>query len=279
MDITIITACKADEQKDRIDLLIQSVQRQSAKLLERCEWIWIINGKFANELAVYIKASVKGLTFVKIVCEDNRLFPGQARMVGIKMASGKYICVQDSDDAMLPNRLEVQFAICENTVTDVLYSRLIHFQDNQQYRLICDKFKKTEEKSVERISKLRLALHCVPRNPSAFIRRDVFDKFCYHTSLTASEDYWLWCNILLGGGVICYCDTPLVAYRIDEKFYSRRVGVDNYNNDVLVKSFYIRGLTSFPEPVSVFIARILSSHRKFSDFWFSLIYKFFYLKI
>ena len=272
-NISIITACKASESLDYINQLIESVESQGRDTLTQCEWIWVINGDNCINIANHISRNVKLVDF-HIILSEIALTPGKARNLAIMSAKGEFICIQDSDDLMLRNRLVLQVKMLKFYNADVIYTPLIHFKDGK-YESPANTFNDTTlNDKVKILNNIRLAFHCTPRNPSAFIRKSVFIRSSYHPSLIVSEDYYLWCDIVSNGGKIICLNAPLVAYRIDDSFYSRRVGLRYFTSDYLVKMHYITSTTKFPHLLASLFSTITSVHRLLPIFIFSRLYRF-----
>lgn len=267
--ISIITACKSTESLAHVEELVASVQAQG-ELLAVCEWIWAINGPGATDLARIVQERAGRFVNVRVLTDELLLGPGAARTIAIQHATGDYICIQDSDDLMLPGRLQRQMEMIREADVDVLYTKLILFESNDELPTLTAAGRGTD---IKRIGALRLALHCAPRNPSAFIRRRVFEHSNYHPTLRISEDYWLWCHVILTGGSIAESQEPLVAYRTDRDFFHRRRGVEYFRSDVLVKTHFLRCWLGVPRGVALLLSTVTSAHRLLSASLFSTLYR------
>ena len=268
--ISIITACKSTESTLYIDELLESVRVQG-EVLCSCEWVWVINGEDANSLARYIKEHAGTFIELRILTREHPMTPGAARKLAVEHASGDFICIQDSDDLMLSGRLRLQLNMMRETKVDVLYTKLVLFSSIDDLE---DSSLWINKKYLKRIGPSRLALHCAPRNPSAFIRRSVFSNSSYHLELKSSEDYWLWCNVLLNGGSIMESGEPLVAYRVDQNFFHRRRGYETFRNDVIVKTYFLTRWLKVHRYVGLLFAILSSSYRLLGYKVFLYLYRF-----
>jgi glycosyltransferase involved in cell wall biosynthesis len=267
--ISIITACKSTESLAHIEALVASVQTQG-DVLAVCEWIWAINGPGAIDLARFVQERAGCFVKVHVLTDELLLGPGAARTIAIQHATGDFICIQDSDDLMLPWRLQRQLEMIREADVDVLYTKLVLFESNEELPALTAA---AREAGIKRIGALRLALHCAPRNPSAFIRRRVFEHSSYHPTLRISEDYWLWCHVILNGGSIAESREPLVAYRTDRNFFHRRRGFEYFRSDVLVKTHFLTRWLGMPRVVGLLFSTVSSAHRLLSASLFSLLYR------
>lgn len=133
-----------------------------------------------------------------------------ARNSGIARATGEYICILDSDDIMLPKKIERQLVYMEaHPDCDITYSDLYHFIDDTT----------------------RIYHHPMPAvgndvytsllygnsiNPNAvFFRRSVYERFGgFDESLLSAEDWDYWLTIAYRGARFMYQPERLTLYRM-----------------------------------------------------------------
>ena len=74
-------------------------------------------------------------------------------------------------------------------------------------------------------------------------RIDVFDKhnLKYKDELKNTQDYYLWVDAIKSGIKLANINEPLLKFRIDEKFHSRR-GINKAKNDFNARIYAIREL-------------------------------------
>jgi len=78
------------------------------------EFIIINDGSMDNSLDII--QSFKDRR-IKIINQEKNLGNYPARNLGMTIATGKYLCVMDSDDISLPNRLQIQYHFLEKNPT------------------------------------------------------------------------------------------------------------------------------------------------------------------
>lgn len=131
--------------------------------------------------------------------------------IGMSMAKGEYIARIDSDDVMLPERLEKQVELFERDASvTVCCSWFNLFGTNQS---------KQEGMSGRVIRPYhRFLLGNFLANPTSMIRRSFLEKnqLHYHEDYIFSEDYKLWTEIARLGGGFFVIPEYLVKYRVHE---------------------------------------------------------------
>jgi glycosyltransferase involved in cell wall biosynthesis len=111
--------------------------------------------------------------------ENSGNYP--ARNLGMKRARGKYICVMDSDDIAMPDRIEKQFQFMET---------------NKKYGLCGGQSTTTGEEDIrpwceyEKLKIWQMGMMSF-RHPTVFIRRSFLKKYhlSYNTNLRYAADY------------------------------------------------------------------------------------------
>lgn len=127
---------------------------------------------------------------------------------GIESSCGKYIVRFDADDVMLPNRLSIQYQFMEDhSEIDVCGSYIELFGDFNEtitgYPL-----------SHKDITNL-LIIRCPLANSSSCIRKDFLKQhnIRYSDEHIYCEDYKLWADIAMAGGVFSNIPEVLLRYR------------------------------------------------------------------
>lgn len=105
-----------------------------------------------------------------------------ARNEGIKLAKGKYICVMDSDDISLPNRLRKQYDFMERNKHVGLCGSFVRIVDSDEIVTAPEDY---EEIKVWSLSNIMF------RHPTVFIRTEVIKRFKlrYNDKFRYAADY------------------------------------------------------------------------------------------
>lgn len=182
-----------------------SVIIQSYKNLE----IIIVNDGSTDDTNEIINEYVSKDSRIIVINQENKGL-ASARNTGIKHAKGEYLCIIDSDDIMLPNKIYEQYKFLENNPEcDFTYSDLYHFIDgtNKIYHHL------VSELSLDPYTSL---LYGNAINPNAvFFRRAVYDKWGgFDERLRSAEDWDYWLTLSYNGVNFKYQPLALTLYRM-----------------------------------------------------------------
>lgn len=134
------------------------------------------------------------------------------RNTGLRVATGEYIALLDSDDEWMPNKLELEVKYL-NTYPSVglVYSNYTYFGSREGYR------KSGFEGARLPHTLTGLFLDNPISSSAALIRRACFDKVGYFDeSVVQSGDFDMWLRIAKDF-VIDYINTPLARYRLHDR--------------------------------------------------------------
>lgn len=157
------------------------------------------------------------------------------------LANGKYIVRMDSDDIMLPHRLQRQYDYMEShKEISVCGSWIKTFgTDNSIYKL------KTENRDI--ICEMLIGNPLC--HPSVIIRMDILNavfynnnKDVYNQSYIYAEDYKLWYDIITNGGIISSIDEVLLLYRCSDTQMSYLKGEISCRNALKIRMAYLKDI-------------------------------------
>lgn len=157
------------------------------------------------------------------------------------LANGKYIVRMDSDDIMLPHRLQRQYDYMEShKEISVCGSWIKTFgTDNSIYKL------KTENRDI--ICEMLIGNPLC--HPSVIIRMDILNavfynnnKDVYNQSYIYAEGYKLWYDIITNGGIISSIDEVLLLYRCSDTQMSYLKGEISCRNALKICMAYLKDI-------------------------------------
>ncbi len=190
---------------------IESVLNQTYKDFE----IIIIDDGSSDNSLKCVESFMKG-TDIKVMKQNNS-GPSSARNLGIKSALGKYRAFLDSDDIMMPDRLELQVrALEEDRNIGLVYTDLMTFNESGIVYNSKKRYITPHSGSVLN----RLLVENFITTSTVMVRKECLDNVGYFDEkLKHSEDYKMWLKIAMKYK-IGYVDLPLVKYRYHENSLS-----------------------------------------------------------
>ncbi len=169
------------------------------------EWEAIVADDYSTE---DIKAIVEEVNDERIHYVRNEGTPGPsaARNVGNALAQASLIAVADSDDIILPRRLEVSLKYFdEHPETDVFYSRMYNFPDGTYaFRNHSSFIPYNRDELYER--------DFIP-HVTVVYKKDLISEFPYDETLLAAIDYEMLLKFADRNKVFGWVEEPLTLYR------------------------------------------------------------------
>lgn len=139
----------------------------------------------------------------------------------------KYIARMDADDICAPNRLVTQCRFLErNSEIDIVGSDVIEI-DDEGNEIFYKKMKSSHEELV-----CDLIRRCPFNHPTVVFRNSVFTRYKlrYTDGIKNTQDYYLWVDCLAKGLKFANINKPLLFFRVNSDFHSRR-GLNKAKND------------------------------------------------
>ena len=179
--------------------------------------------------------------FVHINFNQNNL--GLAHRMNEIISSVKeefiFFARMDADDIARNDRFikQVQFLNSHPDI-DIVGSDVIEFNNNNS-DCFYKKMDSDHESMINNVIK-----RCPFNHPSVMMRSSVFDVAKYNSSLMNTQDYYLWVDLAVLGYKFSNINEPLLKFRVDENFHSRR-GVKKALNDLRSRLYAMKHLRLF----------------------------------
>lgn len=152
----------------------------------------------------------------------------------------EYVARMDADDVNEIERLERQVNFfCENNHVDVIGTDVIEITENG-HELFYKRMDSDHDLIYSRIIK-----KCPFNHPTVMFKIKIFeDGFRYNSRLMNTQDYYLWVDLLSAGKKFSNINEPLVRFRINQSFHTRR-GFKKAINDVKSRCYAFRKLNVY----------------------------------
>ena len=197
--------------------IVESLRSSLAQTYPNIEVVLVDDASTDDTLALV--SSMPEFESVRVVRQERNQGGAEARNNGCRVAKGRYIVYQDSDDVLEPNHVQtmvdilkanpdVGFASCDAITIGPSGERLRAITFNHLLREIKNFPLKEGIRSLEEIFMYWVS------SPGLTIRREVFDEVGYmEEELFRLEDYDFHLRVAGSRFKVYYCDQPLVRYR------------------------------------------------------------------
>lgn len=229
---------------DKIEFLKQSINSVLNQDYPNFEVVIVADGTLTPELEYYLNKKANE-------CPNLHLISGRNERRGLayslneginyilKNIDARFIARMDSDDISQPSRLSRQVKYMRTENVDVSGTACLEIDSNG----VCIDSRKVDT------SHSRLFFNIIKRcpfvHPSVIISISIFKSgYRYDSKLKNSQDYELWVRLARDGYIFGNIDEPLIYFRRDENFFSRR----SYNksfNELKSKFFAMKSLSLF----------------------------------
>lgn len=173
-----------------------------------------------------------------------------------------FVARMDADDISCYHRIDEQVKfLLSNPDVDVVGSDIIEINEDGE-----DIFYKKMDSNID-IIKSNIVKKCPLNHPSVMFRTNLFyEGFRYKSHLMNTQDYYLWVDLLADGKIISNINKPLLKFRVNKSFHSRR-GFKKAINDVKSRLYAlnkldVNNISNIVHIFSLFILRISPSSVK-----------------
>jgi glycosyltransferase involved in cell wall biosynthesis len=231
--ISVVMACYAGDKIHAVKAAVDSVLAQSVSFEE---FIIVLDGPVLSEVSEYLSDLEYSESKVKLVYLPKNSGVAVARNTGMSLSKGDYIAIMDSDDILLPQRLEKQLeAIVKNQVDAVwgLQSEFVDGSGNSAGEKLCPEYHDEIIKA--------LKFRCLLSDPTTFIRRECFlETGGYGDLRFIGMDHMFFLNLYLNGFKFYCVQEVLINVRVSPEQRKRRGGFKLLKTDFALRKWMLK---------------------------------------
>lgn len=218
-----------------------------------------VDGPISTDVELYLR-SLSNLDNVYVNYNSSNM--GLARRLNdiidkvLKKGCYTFLARMDADDISFPQRFERQIEYLNNhSEVAVVGSDVVEISEIGH-----ELFYKRMDALHDEISR-NIIKKCPFNHPSVVFRMAIFEEgFRYKSELMNTQDYYLWVDLLAAGKKFANINEPLLKFRVNNSFHSRR-GFKKAMNDLNSRIYAFKKLDTFNlgnviHTVSLFLLRI-----------------------
>ncbi|MES1220521.1 MAG: glycosyltransferase [Bacteroidota bacterium] len=176
-------------------LLKRSVESILNQTLQDFEFIIIAGNPENNSGIEFMKSVSAGNNKIIFQIAETKLLMTVCLNRAIRLAKGKYIALQESDDESLPGRLERELGIIEKDKSiDVVGTAIAYINDADKKHIVTRYYPEDPRKAFNKYTAIA--------HPTFFLKRELFDRYGYYDEseeVRHSPDHDLWCRWIIQG--------------------------------------------------------------------------------
>lgn len=249
---------------DKIEYVKQSINSILRQTYNNFDLYIKVDGNVSDDICVFLNDLKYNNVFIDFYSENRGLAFRLNQIIDtiVEKKTYQFIARMDADDISELNRFQEQITfLLDNPDVDIIGSDVIEIDENGN-----ETFYKKMDSKFEDI-KNRIIKRCPFNHPSVMFRVEVFyDGFRYNSNLMNTQDYYLWVDLLAGGKVFSNINKPLLKFRVNDSFHSRR-GINKAINDVKSRLYAFKKLdvinfSNIIHVISLFVLRISPANVK-----------------
>lgn len=217
--VAIAISVYKSDQAEHLKLCIDSMLNQSYQLTD----IFLqVDGVISDECYQLLNSYSNNQRVLVTYHDDNKgLATRLNNIIDDVVSAGKYtyIARMDADDISFLDRIAKQVEFLEeNSDISVLGTDLIEISDTGE-----ELFHKKMNYSHYEIA-AKVIKKCPFSHPTVMFREAIFKDgdLRYKSELMNTQDYYLWVDLLAAGHKFANLDEPLLYFRVNDDFHSRR---------------------------------------------------------
>jgi GT2 family glycosyltransferase len=218
-----VLICSYNTKQSYIRQCLDSIKAQNGYF--SIEVVWVDDGsdekhrqELQNELVYFLKSS--RFTTVRYVVNSQNLGVGYSLNRGVRICSNEIVCRMDSDDWMIPKRIQTQMAYMEkNPDCKIVGAQARLVQYNPESNAYDREIYKTSFPTITLEHMKEKLEHWFVVHPTVCFRKSAIESIGNYQRETipgCAEDYDLWLRVLKEYKIIHNLPDVLVYYRVHE---------------------------------------------------------------
>lgn len=222
----MITVLMSVYKKENPTFLKAALDSIYAQTLKADEIVLVEDG----EIPIALKEVISQYPDLHIVKLDKNLQLGRALEAGLKVCQHELVARMDTDDIMMPDRLEKQYRFMMEHPDIVACGGYIA-EFTVEDMILREKHMPTSPQDLYRYGKKRNPLN----HMTVMFRKPAIEAVGGYLHFPGLEDYDLWSRLLAHGYQIANIPEVLVKARIGDRFASRRGGWSYFKRYLLLR--------------------------------------------
>lgn len=254
VDVSILMSVYIKEKPEYLKEALKSSISQTAQVKEV---VLVLDGPITEQLQSVISLCQKeNPELIKLVPLEENVGLGKALAVGVEACRYELIARMDTDDIMLPTRIEKQYSeFASDPELAIIGSNIDEFYDTPE-KIVGRRIVPETNEEIRNFSKKRNPFNHMT---VMFKKKAVLDAGNYQPMM-GFEDYYLWVRLLKAGYKGKNIQESLVYARTGEDMYARRGGKKYFVNGLKGrKAIYHAGLGSISDYLITCSAHIVVS--------------------
>lgn len=239
-------------EKETAENLRQSVESIFAQTVLPSEFVLVIDGKISSELQREVSALSQKFMIKEVYLPQN-LGLGPALNAGLKHCTNEIVARMDSDDISMPQRIEKQLELIQQTGADIVSCAVSEFEGSTDNVTAVKSVPQTHEEILRYLRRRNPFNH-----PAVVYKKSVITSLGGYKDYKFFEDYELFARALSSGYKGANLIEPLLFMRAGSTMYNRRGGRQYVS---CIRRFYKRmeslGLCSFKDKLFCVLPRII----------------------
>lgn len=187
-----------------IENAVQSIQRQTVASWE----LIVVDDCSTDATAAIVNCLASEDARIHLVRNSSNIGVAESRNTGLKLCTGKYVALLDSDDLWLPDKLERQIDRLEETGADIVYCSYAIVDRFGKPR--CKDFIVPEELDFQ-LALIKSVMSC----STTMFTREIAQNYSF-PSKYYHEDLALWLTLLKDGKKAVGISDVLASYRVQD---------------------------------------------------------------